>query len=98
LLPGFQLTGIHQIDPDVLPISVNYTLPVPAQHQPRISPDDWPQTRAEYPTKSLRQFATEWNVSPESIRKIVTTQCVLTRCRRGSPPWALRPAAFGHPL
>lgn len=47
---------------------------MPAQRRLRNPPDDWPWTRAQCPGKSLRQFASEWNVSedhPWDYREII---------------------------
>lgn len=66
----------HLPDGARLHVVVSSTLPchlVPRQCQPKIPPDDWPVIRAEYASKSLRQLAAEWNVSPMTIRKIVAT-------------------------
>ena len=40
-------------------------------HQPKIAIEHWPQIRTDYPTKTLKQLATEWNVCQQTIRKII---------------------------
>ena len=68
---GSRLATIRHADPDVLLITLNYTLPVPPQHTLKIPPERWPEIQAAYRTRSLRSLALEWNVSQETIRKIV---------------------------
>ena len=40
-------------------------------HLPKFPPERWPELRAEYPAKTMRQLAEEWGVCQETIRKII---------------------------
>ena len=57
-------------------------------HQPKIPPERWPEVRAAYPARTMRQLAEEWGVCQETIRKIIRAEIPSSRrssgCRRGS--------------
>ena len=69
---GSRLARIRHSDSDILPITVDYTLPMLPQPAPKTAVERWPEIQATYRTKSLRTLALEWNVSQETIRKIIS--------------------------
>jgi hypothetical protein len=47
---------------------------VAPSHRPKIPPERWPEVRAAYPARTMRQLAADWGVCQETIRKIIRVE------------------------